>query len=259
MKKILYISLWAIALLQISCSTDEIEFFDSNDYIYFNVEKETGAKYPTLSYTFTFQDASVKDTIYEIPVNFLGRFKNEASTFEWKVVDSLTTAQKDVHYKILDASEQFIPANKSAGTARIHLLRTADMKTKSYDLVLQLVDNKNFKVGPVGVIKINITDQLVKPNWWVYTPYVRFLGEYSPTKLLLWLEFNGVKDGKDPFDTDKYVYWTDRGTGNFIYKNFRDSEMKFTIVAFKNWLLDVKNNPYDIDLKKPVAQSLGNY
>jgi len=259
MKKILYISLCAIAFLLNSCTTDEIDCFDSNDYIYFNVEKETGDKYPKLSYTFTFQNASDKDTIYEIPVSFLGRFKNNNSTFKWKIVDSLTTAQKGVHYDMLNDSEQFILANKSTGSAKIKLLRTDEMKTKSFDLVLQLVDNENFKVGPIDLVVINISDHLVKPIWWVNTPYVRFLGAYSSTKLLLWFEFTGVKDGSNPFDTDKYVYWTDRGTGNYIYKNYRDSEVRYAAMSFRNWLRNEKNNPYDADLKMPVSESLGNY
>jgi len=259
MKKLLFIPLWAITLLLMSCTTDEIEFFDSNNYVYFNVIKETTDKYPVLSYTFTFQNASVKDTIYEIPVKFLGRYLDNDAQFEWKVVDSLTTAKLNIDYRILDADKQFIPAKKSEGFAKIQLLRTEDMKTKSYDLVLQLVDNKNFKVGPSDLIKINISDHIVKPTWWVYAPYVRFLGEYSSTKLLLWFEFTGVKDGSNPFDTDQYVYWTDRGTGNFIYKNYSDSEIRFTTMAFRNWLRNEKNNPYDEDLKKPVSESFGNY
>jgi hypothetical protein len=259
MKKLLFIPFWAIMLLLMSCTADEIELFDSNNYIYFNVSKETDADYPVLSYTFTYQDASLKDTIYEIPVKFLGRYLDKNAQFEWKIVDSLTTAKADVHYRILDADKQFIPEKMSDGSAKIQLLRSDDMKTKSYSLVLQLVENKNFKVGPADLIKINISDQLVKPDWWTSIPYVKFLGTYSPTKLLLWFEFTGVKNGSNPFDTDKYVYWTDRGTGNYIYKNYRDSEIRYTTMAFRNWLRNDKNNPYDEDLKKPVSESLGSY
>ncbi len=259
MKKILYISLCTIVLTLTSCTKDEIKCFDSNNYICFNVNNEAGDKYPILSFTFVFQNASDKDTIYNIPVNFLGRFQKTNSTFKWKIVDSLTTAQKGVHYELLDDNEQFVPANKSTGSAKVKLLRTDEMKTKSFDLVLQLVDNENFKVGPIDIVVINISDYLVKPVWWVNTPYVTALGAYSPTKLLLWFEFNGVTDGRNPFDTDKYIYWTDRGTGNFIYKNYRDSEVKYTVVSFRNWLRNEKNNPYDEDLKMPVSESLGSY
>lgn len=259
MKKIFAVVLCAIALVQVSCSTDEIDLFDSNDYVYFNIKNDDGTVDSTKSFTFTFLDASVKDTIYEMPVKFLGRFKDKDTQFEWKVVDSLSTAQAGVHYKLLDANKQFIPAKSSEGKANIQLIRTADMKSKSYVVTLQLVENGNFKVGPLDQIKIKISDQLVKPDWWVYTTYVRYLGTYSPTKLLLWLEFMGVRDGSDPFETDKYVYYADRGTGNFIYKNYKDSEIKSTTLAFMHWLREVKNNPYDEDLKMPVAESLGSY
>ncbi len=259
MKKILYITLCVIAVLETSCSTDEIEYFDSNNYIYFNESVESGEDYPSLSYSFTFQESSVKEVTYEIPVKYAGRFINKDATFKWEVVDSLTTAIAGQQYELLDAGQQYISANDSIGKAKIKLLRSADMTSKSYDIVLQLVANENFRVGPVDRIKITVTDQLVKPDWWTSSPYIRYLGVYSPTKLKLWLEFMGVMDGSNPFETSKYVQWLDYGSGNYIYKVYKDSEIKTTVAAFRTWLINTKGNPYDNDLKAPVANSLGNY
>jgi len=248
-----------MAFVHTSCSKDEIEFFDSNHYIYFNESIGSGENYPSLSYTFTFQDSLVKNTTYNVPVKLAGRFINQNATFEWKVVDSLTTAIANVHYKILDTKQLFIPANDSIGGGKIQLLRTADMTTQSYDLVLQLVPNQNFKVGRVDKIKITITDKLVKPDWWVYYPYTRYFGTYSPTKLRLWLEFMGVTDGSNPFETSTYILWLDYGTGNYIYKSYKEAEVKAAVIGFRNWLRDTKGNPYDEDLKSPVSESLGSY
>ncbi len=259
MKKSIYLLLLITAVLQTACSKDEVEVFDSNNYIYFNVDAKDDEAYPSLSWTFTFMDASVKSDVYEIPVKFAGRYLDKDAMFEWKVVDSLTTAIAGAHYEEIAPEEQTIQADKSEGVLKIKLLRTADMQNKSYDLVLQLVANDNFQVGPVDEIKITITDQLVRPDWWVYTPYERFLGTYSLMKLRLWLEFMGVEDGSNPFESEQYVMWADYGTGNFIYKLYKDGEVKSTVLAFKNWLYVDKENPYDEDLKMPVAESLGSY
>ena len=63
------------------------------------------------------------------------------------------------------------------------------MQNNSYELVLQLVDNENFKSGAIDKVKIVITDQLVKPDYWVWDPYDPYLGSYSSMKFRLWLEF----------------------------------------------------------------------
>lgn len=260
MKKILYLILMCTALIFCAgCSTDEIDYFDSNEYISFNEPVASGQDYPSISYTFTFKDASVTTDTINIPVSFAGRYMDKDAEFTFKVIDTLTTAKADVHYRILNPEKQIIPTHKNIGSAKILLIRTADMKTASYKLTLQLVENDKFKIGEVDKIQVSITDQLVKPDWWTSAVYKRYLGSYSPTKLLLWLEFMGVADGSDPFDTSEYIVWLDRGTGNFIYKSYKDGLIKLKTQAFKNWLRTTKGNPYDDDLKMPVSESLGNY
>ena len=80
--------------------------------------------------------------------------------FSWQVVEDESTAVLNTHYQLLDENEQFIEAGKNVGVAKIKLLRTGDMQNNSYELVLQLVDNENFKSGAIDKVKIVITDQL---------------------------------------------------------------------------------------------------
>jgi hypothetical protein len=249
MKKLLYITLCIVVTVFSSCSKDEVDVFDSNNYLSF--------KSSTISYTFTFQDASVTDTLYKVPVQYAGRYMDKDAAFQWKVVDSLTTAVAGTHYKLVDGSMS-VPANGNVGSGEVQLLRTADMKNASFVLTLQLVDNGIFKTGAIDLVKITITDKIVKPDWWDYT-YNRYLGAYSPTKLRLWLEFMGVKDGSNPFDSPEYIVWLDYGTGNFIYKNYKDGQIKAATLSFKVWLRDTKSNPYDNDLQKPVSETLGTF
>lgn len=259
MRPLIYLLLTVVVFFAGSCSTDEVDVFDNHNYISFDFDAKDGATIPSTSFTFTFSDASVTEKAFEIPVTYAGRFSDREMSFAWQVVDSLTTAVEGVHYKIDRQASQSIVANSNSGVASITLLRTADMKEKTFELTLQLVENEYFKAGPTDRVKIMITDQLVKPDWWSATIYNRYLGTYSSTKLRLWLEFMEVKDGTDPFETEKYIQWLDYGSGNYIYKNYRTSEVVSTIMAFKNWLYNDKGNPYDEDLKKPVAQSLGSY
>lgn len=259
MKPLIYLLLTVAVFFAGSCSTDEVDVFDNHNYISFNFNATDEATVPSTSFTFTFSDASVKEKVFEIPVTYAGRFVDTDMPFTWQVVGDESTAVEGVHYKIDSQTAQTIPANKNNGVAKITLLRTEDMKDKSFELTLQLTDNDYFKAGPVNRVKIIVTDQLVKPDWWNYTVYDRYMGSYSPTKLRLWLEFMKVEDGSNPFETDKYIQWLDYGTGNYIYKNYKSSEVITTIMSFKNWLYEEKGNPYDEDLQKPVAQSLGNY
>jgi hypothetical protein len=249
MKKILYITLCLVAVTFSSCSKDDIDFFDSNNYLSF--------KSSTVSFTFTFLDASVTDSVYQVPVQYAGRYLTKDANFKWEVVDSLTTAVAGKDYKLIDNST-LVPANKNTGSGKVELLRTADMKKSSVVLTLHLVNNDTFKTGAIDLVKINITDQIVKPDWWDYT-YNRYMGSYSPTKFRLWLEYMGVKDGSNPLDKSQYIVWLDYGTGKFIYKNYKDGEVKAAIMGFKVWLRDVKGNPYDEDLKEPVSESLGTF
>lgn len=257
MKVIHYIILGLSAILGAACSIDEIAVFEENNFISFDIEEnETGI--PQLSYTFTFLEESVRETVYEIPVVYAGRYRNDAVPFAWEVMTDSSTAVLNTHYQLLDEKEQVIAAGKNNGVAKIKLLRTDDMQSDSYELVLRLIENEYFKTGSIEQVKIVITDQLVKPDYWD-SYYDRYLKDYSAMKFRLWLEFNNINDGSNPFDTDQYIVWTDRGTGNFIYKNYKESEIKTTVLEFRQWLYKEKNNPYDEELEGYVAEMLGDF
>lgn len=259
MMKIKYTLLFGMASLLIgACSTDEIDVFDNNNYLSFDVD-EVESGYPSLSYTFTFQDESVTEYIYEVPVVYAGRYNDSPAEFAWMVVADGTTAIEGTHYELLDADSQVIESNTNTGVARIKLLRTADMKDASFDLILQLLPNDNFKTGAVDVIKLVVTDKLVKPDYWTWSPYERYLGSYTDTKYRLFLEFMGVTDGSNPFDRSPWLQWLDYGTGQYIYKSYKDSEVKATVREFKQWLYSDKGNPIDEATQKPVSETLGSF
>lgn len=234
-----------------ACSIDEIDTFDSHNYLSFEST--------SLSYTFAFSDASVTSYDYEVPVVYAGRYADHDASFVVVPKVEGSTALQGVHYELLDASDNVIPAGKNRGTAKIRLLRTEEMKDETFSLKLYIQENENFKPGITDSMVVNITDRLVKPDWWVYTPYTRFLGNYTETKLRLWFEFMGVTDGSDPFDTEEYVQWLDYGTGVFSYKSYRDSAVKPKVAEFRDWLIREKGNPVDEATGRPVSEGLGSF
>ncbi|MBR6286494.1 MAG: DUF4843 domain-containing protein [Bacteroidaceae bacterium] len=250
MKKNIFITL-AGALLFTACTADDIDTFDSNNYLSFEST--------SLSYTFTFSDASITSHDFEVPVAYAGRYRNTEARFLIAAKHEGSTAQEGVHYQLLDESNNIIPAGTNKGTAKIRLLRTADMKEQTFKLKLYIKPNENFKAGVTDSMEVSITDRLVKPNWWGNTPYDRFLGSYTETKLRLWFEFMGVSDGSDPFDTDEYIQWLDYGTGVFDHKSYRDSATKPKIMEFHDWLIRVKGNPVDETTGRPVSEGLGSF
>lgn len=249
MKKYI-LSLIILASLLASCSTDDVELFNNHNYLSFESS--------SMSYTFTFDADNVKSVDLEIPVVYAGRYNSSNVNFAIAAIPEKSTAKEGIQYKMKSNDEQIINANTNSGKASITLLRTDSMKEKSYTLKLAIVENQNFKPGPADTITINITDRLIKPDWWTYSPYNRYLGTYTATKLRLFLEFMKVTDGSDPFDKDPYIQWLDYGTGNFIYKNYRDSEVKPKIMEFRQWLIKEKGNPMD-ENDKPVSETLGSF
>lgn len=134
MKPLIYLLSTVVVFFAGSCSTDEVDVFDNHNYISFNFDVTDEATAPSTSFTFTFSDASVKEKTFEVPVTYAGRFVDTDMPFTWQVVSDESTAVEGVHYKIDSQTAQIIPANKNNGVAKITLLRTEDMKDKSFEL-----------------------------------------------------------------------------------------------------------------------------
>ena len=248
--KRLYIFMTAALIGLAGCSTDEVETFDSHNYLSF--EKST------LTYTFAFSGNEATSADFELPVAFAGRYSDHDMQFNLVAVPEKSTAKEGTDYQMLNASEQVIKAGMSNGMGKIRLLRTAALQEEDLKLVLAISANENFLPGVIATLTVTIRDKIVQPEWWDYT-YTRFLGNYTKTKLLLWLEFMGVSDGSNPLDAEEYIIWTDRGTGEFIYKEYRESTMKPKFNEFRQWLIYTKGDPIDPDYNMPVSQMLGSY
>ncbi len=250
MKKF-YIFMAAVICGLASCSTDEVETFDEHNYLSF--EKST------LAYTFAFSGSDVTSADFELPVVFAGRFSQTDRQFSIVPVAEKSTAKEGTDFQLLAANEQTIKAGMSSGRGKIRLMRTPALKEDDLKLVLAIAANENFLPGVTDTLTVTISDRIMQPDWWDWT-YNSYLGSYTKTKFVLWLEFMGVSDGSNPFDADEYIMWTDRGTGNFIYKEYRESATKPKVSQFRQWLIKTKGDPMDPDYNMPVSQMLGtNY
>lgn len=245
MKK--YIYFIAAAVLSAGCSTDGLEKFDSGHYLYFDRD--------ALSYTFAYNDESVRSVTFDIPVSMAGRFLPSERGFTVAVVDTATTASPGVDFVLPD--KPTLGAGASGTSLRVELNRTAVLAEKDLVITLCIVPDGNFRPGHIPVVTLTVSDRVIKPNWWEYAPHDTNLGTYTPTKLLLWFEFTNVHDGSDPWDDPEYYYMTDRGTGNFIYKEYKSGVIRSNVISFRGWLRTQKGDPMDPDAGKPVSETLG--
>ncbi len=232
------------------CSVDEIETFDEHDYLSFQKS--------TMAYTFAFSSEDVKSVEFEIPVAYAGRYSDTDRAFVFSAVPDKSTAQEGVDYQMVDAAQQIIKAGTNSGMGKIRLLRTAALKEEPKKLVLAIAANDNFLPGVADTLTVNISDQIVKPTWWDWN-MDRWLGQYTKTKLLLLLEFMGVEDGSNPFDTEEYCHYV-------LYTGYTEPSIiyhEWTVMPkfreFHQWLINTKNNPMDPDLGMPVSETLGTF
>lgn len=191
----------AFLSLMIGCNTDEIDVFDSNNYLSFNLPKSKENR-SEFVYTFKYIDPSATEKEIALPVTFAGRTDAVDRKFTLKVVDSLTTAVEGVHYKI-DFSRNIVPANSYDGHFYVNLLKTDDMEDQSYTLGLEIENDENFKFGDSKTLLVTFSDKIEKPVWWYINKRAN-IGYYTERKLALWYEFWGITDGTDPWGVAPY-------------------------------------------------------
>ncbi len=233
-----------------SCSTDEIDTFDEHNYLSFQKS--------ALSYTFAFSDESVKSVDFELPVTYAGRYNSNDLQFSLVAVADKSTAKEGTDFQMVDARQQVIKAGTNSGIGKVRLLRSTTLKDEPLKLVLAIAANDNFLPGVVDTLTVTISDQIVQPLWWDWN-YNRWIGQYTKTKLLLWLEFMGVEDGSNPFDTEEYSHYewyTGYTEPSIIY---HDWTVIPKLMEFRQWLLNTKSNPMDPDLGMPVVETLGTF
>ncbi|WP_421918591.1 DUF4843 domain-containing protein [Marinifilum sp.] len=248
MKNFIYIVLFL--LLVTSCSKDEIDLFVETDYLSIDIEPKENQKYPEYTHTFVFDNEDVNSTTITVPVIIAGRPTAQLRNFKIQVVDTLTTALEGTHFESINQELNVIDANSSNGHISLEINRTANLKNETLTIGLEIISDDTFGQGPNPLVTVNITDRLVKPDWW-YTkgnnPWSSDpnLGYYTEEKLKQWFEFWDINDGTDPWSLEPYTYeyYSEYFGEWMIGTNL--ALMRITIEEFRQWLL--KKDPQPID------------
>jgi hypothetical protein len=137
-------------------------------------------------------------------------------------IDSrFTTAVEGTHFK-MPATTTFKPG-AMRDTLPITFYRTADMKTNTYRLVLQIEANDAFQLGQLEYLYMVflVHDKISRPAWWQEYAVIewRYLGPYSDAKYEYFIEATGVSD----------------------LTGATASEIRAYTLQFKYWLIDQKN------------------
>lgn len=200
MKKIVILSIVLLSFLGFtSCTEDKIETYKDTDNIYFSP-----AVYPYVSlngatavtdstgFSFGFDDASITKRIYLIPVRVQGKL----STIDRKIkvtVDPTSTAVQGTHFTLPE--NIVLRAGREVDTIAVTVLRTPDMKTNPFTIVLNLEDNELFttkmKTKVTNILtqktmsfirfKLTFDDKLSQPTGW----FASSLGVFTAKKFFL--------------------------------------------------------------------------
>lgn len=142
------------------CSTVGFDTYDTaQNSVYFGMTNpNTSQKNVFVDTTvFSFGEfEKVTDTVIYIRVNALGGFFDTDRTFEYEVVDSLSTAIEGDIYTLPEKTG-VIPANATCGYIPVRMHNTAALKKRAmFYLVLQLKPNENFNLD----LKLEYVDKV---------------------------------------------------------------------------------------------------
>lgn len=150
----------------------------------------------TLFYTFAYEESSMTEIEYHIPVEIDGFRMAENRSFNVRV--SGGTAVENVDYKLL-SEKCVIKANEGTGVIPIILYREIGLKTDSKTVKVTLEENQHFKISfdAMSEVTVDFSDILREPSWWKFFAY--YLGPYHYIKHQEFIRISGLKEFDDDF------------------------------------------------------------
>ncbi len=181
-KYILYLLAFFTPFLP-GCSTQDTPLYDGDNYLQFRKTQDT----VTVAF-FLFSGADS----YDFPVQVEMSGFAPAADNEYKIVvdKANSTAVEGTHFT-MPAKTSF-KAGETVNTAYVKFMRTPDMKTNRYTLVLRVEDNGNYLAGQTEkrYLAIKVHDQIAQPTWWNAYIVNNYLAAYSDKKYQLFLTVN---------------------------------------------------------------------
>ncbi|MEA5006874.1 MAG: DUF4843 domain-containing protein [Rikenellaceae bacterium] len=197
MKKSIYKYLIFSALIYIASSCEKTpEVYDAGSGLNFYY---TSTSDTLLSYSFVYGPSSMlTDTVW-VKVETMGPLSDRDR--EITIVQQMTgkdDAVAGTHYvSFNDASLKkyyFMRANRSRDSIPVVLKRDGSLKENSYNLMIRIESNKDFKLisKERNGVRIVLTDQLARPSRWaIYCS--AYFGDYGPVKHKWMIEQTGKK------------------------------------------------------------------
>lgn len=186
MKFILFVFVCFIGLFT-ACHKATLQYYTAGDGVYFY-------SIDSANYSFATQVGLVeKDTVL-IKMKALGYIKEYDRPFQLRAVDG-TTAKENTHFILPIVT---LKANTNTIDYPVILLNTADLKTSTLRLELEVLENENFPQG-AGIVsnnltfnrfKINFSNRLLKPTYW--NNIQNYFGEYSDVKYKFMIDQTGI-------------------------------------------------------------------
>ena len=174
----------------LACNEDQIDVFGDQNYIHFKQESKK-------VYRFSFATVPGTDEYeYKIPMTLIGKALSEDKEYGIQVVTEgaeLVTTATEASYQL--PQSLIFKKNVYEDTLRLTFTNNAELSQEKL-LVLKVVDNDNFKVGPIKnqTAVIYLSNYLVQPDWWDEDMTNIFLGEYSDIKYQQFILATGITD-----------------------------------------------------------------
>ena len=187
------------------CKKDDIDTYNGPEGISFWKFYYETLDVDPLPFTFAYAvTPQAKDTVY-LRMRVTGKVVDYPRTVLLKAVEG-TTARAGVDYLLTEA---VLPANAHEFEYPVIVLNSPEMLTKTFRLVLELAENKDFKVGATGLVpgsvqhsalaynetnfkqfKIDINNILVQPAYW----NDNYFGIFSAVKFKFMVQHTGLTD-----------------------------------------------------------------
>lgn len=196
MRKI-YSLLIASIFLLVACEKDEIQIWDSGNYVQFTEEYKD-----SLTYSFFFYGTQEE---IKVPLNMrlIGLPLASDAYVSLVANETLTTAKPD-SYKL--ETEAAFKKDVLESTTYLLLKKTALLDTEEVRLVIDIVGNEVLKPGQSIYTRkvIRFSSLVSKPLWWDDVVEESLLGEYTETKFRLFMEVTGVGDLTDYSESERW-------------------------------------------------------
>ncbi|MGV3546936.1 MAG: DUF4843 domain-containing protein [Pedobacter sp.] len=206
MKKKIIFSFLLLSTMLWACKKNELPPFEATDNVYLHyLDKDRRQDTTTISYSFAYNPSLAQDTVW-IPIIVTGNKASRSREFVLSVVDSLTTAVKDLHYEALKSSYT-LPADSTTFKIPI-IIKNIDegLAEKSVTLGFRTISGGDFSADlplPLRTKKVIFSNRLERPSWWMY--WQSQLGDYGRLKHQLFLIASGTTELVDMSKPDAYM------------------------------------------------------